>query len=53
MYEGNDTKFADTPRVISIEVTGVRSEWKEYPPKVYISKIIFLCSFRRWRPERK
>jgi hypothetical protein len=35
-------KFADTPHVIYIEVTGVRSESKEHPPKVYIGKNNFL-----------
>ena len=42
-HEGEDgakcgAKFADTPHVIYIEVTGVRSEWKEHPPKIDISQ---------------
>jgi hypothetical protein len=42
-YEGGDgakcgAKFADTPHVIYGEVTGVRSEWKEHPPKIDISQ---------------
>jgi hypothetical protein len=35
-------KFADTPHVIYIEVTGVRSEWKEHHQKIDISKIFFV-----------
>ena len=46
-------KFAATPHVIYKEVTGAGSESKEHPPKVYISKIFFLCSSRCWRPEHK
>ena len=35
-------KFAATPHVIYVEVTGVCSEREEHPQKVYVSKSIFL-----------